>query len=451
MVSVVQHIKNIKDNVMNIRNSDIKDSIDPDQLDQILYRPLKIGTMEVSGRVFKSATSETRATVDGYVTDELIDFYLPMAKAGTPLIFTGNLCVSKQGHSAGQQASIDHDDKILGLSNWVKAVHAHGKKTKLIAQLNHGGRQVVRPNDEDNPVVSASNVMEQTLGTKPKALSKEQISEVIKDFVKAAIRAKKAGFDGIQLHFAHGYLISQFLAPYTNRRKDDYGGSLNNRMRFPLQIVREIRKNIGSDFPIIAKVNGTDALTFRSGATTHELIEFALALQNEGVDAIEISRAHYESVPPMLSGKYYDFLTTNIKYGSGRGFSSTRKNLLTTMAPVIESFLTWTAPKGEGYNIPYVKQFKKILTIPVIASGGFVSKDAMENAIIQGHSDAVSCARAFIADPYLYHNLYHKDFDYPICQYCNKCIARLGGMAVDCYEPEMSKKRQVMLDTDILF
>lgn len=421
------------------------------QIEQLLYQPLTIGKMIVSGRVFKSATSETRATAEGFVTDELIDFYLPMAKAKTPLIFTGNLCISKQGHSAGKQASIDADNKIAGLKTWVDAIHAQGQTTKLIAQLNHGGRQVVRPNDADNPVVSASNVMEQSLGTKPRALQLNEIPKIIDDFVRAAVRAKMAGFDGIQLHFAHGYLISQFLAPYTNRRNDLYGGNLDNRMRLPLQIVKAIRQCVGDDFPILAKVNGTDALAFRRGATTDELVTFAVALQNEGVDAIEISRAHYESVPPMLSGSYHGFLKTNIEHGSGMGFSSTRKKIALSMSPMIESFLTWSAPKGEGYNMPYVKHFKHALNIPVIASGGFVSREVMENALINGHSDAISCARAFIADPYLYHNLYHSEFDYPICQYCNKCIARLGGMPVDCYEPEMSNKRQIMLDTDILF
>lgn len=411
--------------------------------ERILWSPMKIGSMEVAGRLFKSATSETRATEDGFVTDELLDFYVPMAKAGTPLIITGNICVSQQGHSAARQASIDHDNKIPGLRRLVDAVQAHG--VKLVAQLNHGGRQVVRPDAAVNPVVSASDVLEPTLGTKPRALRRDEIPGVIESFAAAAERARKVGFSGVQLHFAHGYLISQFLAPHTNRRNDEYGGSLDNRMRLPLEILRAVRRRVGEDFPILAKVNGTDALTFRKGATESELLQFGLALQNEGLDGIEISRAHYESVPPMLSGSYKGFITTQVRDGSGRGFSTTRKRIALTTAPLLEAFASWTAPKGEGYNLPFARQFKEALRIPVITNGGFVSRQAMESAVLSGQTDAVSCARALIADPYLYRHLYLPEPAAPVCQYCNQCIARLGAHPVDCYENVMAVRRKQML------
>lgn len=408
-----------------------------------LTQPLVIGTMRVNGRVFKAATSETRATTDGFVTDELIEFYEPMARAATPLIVTGNLCVSRQGHSAGKQASIDHDDKIPGLRRWADEIQRHG--TKLIAQLNHGGRQVVRPNAGDNPVVSASDVLEPTLGTKPRALRRDEIPAVVESFAAAAVRAREAGFAGVQLHFAHGYLISQFLAPHTNRRNDEYGGHLANRMRLPLEILRAVRHRVGDDYPILAKINGTDALTFRRGATPEELLQFGKALQDEGLDAIEISRAHYESVPPMLSGSYSGFLTTNILLGSGQGFPPARKKVALALAPFLEPVMSLCAPKGEGYNLPHARRFKEALRIPVITNGGFVSQQEMENALASGLTDAVSCARAFIANPYLYQHLQQPMPNAPTCQYCNKCIARLGGLGVHCYEPETLNRRTEML------
>lgn len=409
----------------------------------VLAQSLVIGTMRVNGRVFKAATSETRATVDGFVTDELIEFYEPMARAATPLIITGNLCVSKQGHSAGKQASIDRDDKIPGLRRWADEIQRHG--TKLIAQLNHGGRQVVRPEAGDNPVVSASDVLDPSLGTKPRALRHDEIPGVVESFAAAAVRAREAGFAGVQLHFAHGYLVSQFLAPHTNRRTDEYGGHLSNRMRLPLEILRAVRRRMGDDYPILAKINGTDALTFRRGATPDELLRFGKALQDEGIDAIEISRAHYESVPPMLSGSYRGFLSTNIKQGSGKGFSPARKRVALALAPVLEPVLSLCAPKGEGYNLPHARRFKETLKIPVITNGGFVSRHEMENAIAGGLTDAVSCARAFIANPYLYQHLLQPIPNAPTCQYCNKCIARLGGLGVHCYEPETLRRRAEML------
>ncbi|WP_280239881.1 hypothetical protein [Nocardia abscessus] len=130
-----------------------------------LRRPLDIGAMRVDGRLFKSATSETRATQNGFVTDDLLAFYEPMAQAGTPMIVTGNLYVSLQGKSAGRQAGIDHGDKIAGLREWVAVAHAGG--SKLVAQLNHGGRQIARLAPGADRIVSASNVREPLYGTKP--------------------------------------------------------------------------------------------------------------------------------------------------------------------------------------------------------------------------------------------------------------------------------------------
>jgi 2,4-dienoyl-CoA reductase-like NADH-dependent reductase (Old Yellow Enzyme family) len=410
---------------------------------KILWSPLQIGRMTVDGRVFKSATSETRATEEGFVTDELLDFYAPMAKAGTPMIITGNICVSRQGHSARRQASIDADDKLPGMREWVDVVHRHG--VKLIAQLNHGGRQVVRPDAAQNPVVSASAVRQMTLGTKPRALRTDEIPGVIESFAAAAARAREAGFAGVQLHFAHGYLISQFLAPHTNRRTDQYGGGLRNRMRLPLEILEAVRKRVGDDYPVLAKINGTDALAFRGGASDTELRQFAKALENGGVDAIEISRAHYESIPPMLSGSYRNFVVVNVTQGVGSDFSPFQQRLALTFAPLYGAISEWTAPKGEGYNLPYAEKIKADLAIPVIANGGFVSRPAMEAAVSSGRADAVSCARAMICDPYLYRHLYSPEAEAPVCVYCNGCIARLGRYPVDCYDEAMGRRRKAML------
>ncbi|MCY1287467.1 NADH oxidase [compost metagenome] len=411
--------------------------------DKPLLSPLRIGSMEVAGRVFKSATSETRATEDGFVTDELLAFYEPMARAGTPMIITGNLCVSKQGHSAGRQAAIDHSDKLPGLRHWTETVHAHG--VKLIAQLNHGGRQTVRPNAQHNPVVSASDVFEPTLGTKPRALRRDELPGIVESFAAAAERARDAGFDGVQLHAAHGYLFSQFLTPHTNRRNDEYGGSLENRMRLLLETLRAVRKRVGDDFPILAKLNGTDSLPMRRAATDDELLRVALALQDEGLDALEISRCHYESLPPMLSGTFRGFTRTQILDGSGRGFSPTRKRLGLLLAPVIDGVSQLVAPKGEGYNLPQAERIRAAVRIPVITVGGFHSRQAMESAVLGGRTDAVSCARAMIADPYLFQHLYAPDLRAPNCEFCNKCIGRLGAHPVDCYDAVVGKKRRDML------
>ena len=188
------------------------------------------------GRLIKTATAETRATDDGFVTPELIDFYSPMAKGGTPLIITGNIYASLDGKSAPRQVGADHDDKIPGLKRLTEAVHAHG--SKMFAQLNHCGRQVVPRFAGLAEAVSASAKTEFVTGTRPRALTLVEIEHLVARYADAAERCKKAGFDGIQIHAANGYLMSQFLTPYTNRRTDAYGGSVEGRTRLLREVTR---------------------------------------------------------------------------------------------------------------------------------------------------------------------------------------------------------------------
>lgn len=412
-------------------------------VDKVLWQPLRIGSLTLSGRVFKSATSETRFSTDGFMTDAVLEFYEPIARAGTPLIITGNLFVSWQGHSAGRQGGIDDDDKIPGLLRLTDMVHSHGGR--IFAQLNHGGRQVVRPNPGNNPVVSASDVREPILGTKPQALRHEQIADVVEAFASAAARARSAGFDGVQLHAAHGYLMNQFLTPHTNHRQDEYGGSLENRMRLLREVLRAVRQRVGPEFPVIAKLNGTDSLAMRHGATDDELLQVAVMLESEGLDALEVSRGHYESFPGMCSGTYRNFIRTQIAEGWGQGYSPLRKRIFRAVAPALDWGNELAAPKGEGYNLPQAARIRAALNIPVITVGGFGTREAMEQAILAGQTDAVSCARAMVADPYLYLHLYKPEADAPSCEFCNQCVARVGGKPVDCYNGPVAEWRQQLL------
>ncbi|MGW0943265.1 NADH:flavin oxidoreductase [Streptomyces sp. NPDC002623] len=412
-----------------------------------LLRPLQIGTLTVPGRLYKSATSETRATDDGYVTDELLEFYEPMARAGTPLIVTGNLYVSLQSKSAGRQAGIDDDGKKAGLRDWVDLAHSGG--SLLIAQLNHGGRQMVRSADPGKAPVSASTVREPLYGTKPRPLRRDEIPAVVETFAAAAERAQEVGFDGVQIHAAHGYLLSQFLTPHTNRRTDEYGGSLDNRMRLLLEVFRAIRTRVGDDFPVLLKLNGTDMLPLRRGATTAELVRVAKVLEGEGVDAVEISRAHYESWPGMILGHYKGFIRGQITEGSGMSMTRRRRLAMLAAAPVIERVAERLAPGGEGFNLPQAERFTAQLGIPVICVGGFHTREGMESAIDGGRCDAVSAARAMIADPFLFKNMQDPMPGRPVCEYRNGCIARFGGKPIDCYvEPIRIQKNHMLQRTE---
>ena len=252
--------------------------------DGILFSPIRIGTLDLPGRLFKTATAETRATIDGFVSQDVIDFYVPIAQGGTPLIITGNIYISRQAKSAPHQLGVDDDDKIPGLAQMVDAVHAHG--SKMFAQLNHCGRQVVPGFVGAVDVVSASGVKDLLTGTVPREMSVTEIHRIVEQFAAAAGRCQRAGFDGVQMHSANGYLLSQFLTPYTNRRQDEYGGSLERRTRFGCEVYRAIRAEVGPDFPVIIKMNGADRLPLRDGLQTSELVKVAQIMQTEGVDAV---------------------------------------------------------------------------------------------------------------------------------------------------------------------
>jgi 2,4-dienoyl-CoA reductase-like NADH-dependent reductase (Old Yellow Enzyme family) len=385
--------------------------------DDPLLRPLSIGSLRIAGRLFKSATSETRGTPDGYVTDQLIEFYEPIAQAGTPLIISGNLYVSPMGKSTELQTAIDDDDQLPGLRRWVDSIHHHG--VAFVAQLNHGGRQIKRVAPGPDYAVAPSAVLDPSLGVMPRELRVDELPEIVESFAGAAARAKEAGFDGIQIHAAHGYLLSSFLTPHTNRRTDGHGGSLVNRMRLLLDVLDAIRASVGDDFPVLAKLNGTDLLPGRDACDEGDLVAVGVALQEHGLDALEISRAHYESPGVSMLGDRLEH--------------------------VCDASDGWPITGGEGYNLPQAEHFTAALTIPVICVGGFLSGDVRRAAIDAGRCDAVSAARGFIADPFLFRHVQHPDPAAPVCGNCNICIARLGVEQIDCYSPEIGRFRSRML------
>ncbi len=413
-----------------------------------LFSTLQIGKLEVRGRVYKTATAETRADEDGFVTDELLEFYAPMADAGTPLIITGNIFISQAGKSTHRMIGADADDKIPGLRRLADTAHTGG--SKLFAQLNHCGRQVLVDAMGLDSAVSASDVREKLLGTKPRPMTEAEIRQTISDFAAAAERCQRAGFDGVQIHAGHGYLICQFLTPYTNRRRDAYGGSFENRLRFLREVVRETRARVGADFPIILKLNGADALTGRAGLKTPELVHVAKEMEAEGVDGIEVTVGHYESGFPMIRGTFDAFFDSLVHHGLGPDQPQPMRFAVRALHPLVALIFNRIWPHYEGFNLDYSRALKGELSIPVICVGGFQSRSAMDDAITSNSADAVSCARAFVANPYLYKHLRTGE-EGPKCNFCNACIGRAGKQAVDCYDPSVrAAKDQLLAMKDVL-
>ena len=407
----------------------------------IPFKPLSIGTLTLPGRVFKAATSETRADKDGFATQALIDFYLPIAKGATPLIITGNIYVSLDGKSTPLQMGVDDDNKIPALSRLVDAVHSNG--VKIFAQLSHSGREVVPGFAGLREAVSASEVKDLSTGIRPRPLTVPEIERVVQCFGDAAGRCKTAGFDGIEIHAGHGYLISQFLTPYTNRRTDEYGGALGNRVKLLRDIHRAIRARAGADYPVIMKLNGSDYLPLRAGLKTPELVEIAKIMEGDGLDAVEVSVGHYESGFPVVRGTFGRCLR-NMAQGSARHLSSLRRILFTVFWPLFAVVCNLAWRPREGYNLRYARQFKQALSIPVLCVGGFLTRGAMEAAIKQGWCDAVTVGRGFIADPLLYRHL-RDGTPGPRCVDCNACLGHIGTQPIDCYHPEVRAEKDAML------
>jgi 2,4-dienoyl-CoA reductase-like NADH-dependent reductase (Old Yellow Enzyme family) len=410
-----------------------------------LFTPIRIGPLELSGRFVKSATTETRCTDDGFVTDDLIEYYEKIAQGGTPLLITGNAYFNLYSKGAPRQLAADHDDKIPGLRRLTDAVHHHG--SKIFLQIYHVGRQA-SPRFVGRPdAVSPSRVFEPTLGVRPRAITREEIQESVQGLADAAARGQQAGFDGIQIHAAHGYLINAFLTPHTNRRTDEYGGSFEKRLRFLLEVYRAVRQRVGQDCPVILKMNGSDELRLRKGLKPDDMVQVAQRMEAEGVDAVEISAGHYESGLTFERGRWRKFFSTVTTIGVGSNLPGYQRMPIRLLAPLLDWGLRRVAGYSEGFNLRYSRLFKQALSVPVICVGGFVHKEAMERAIASGECDVVSVARALIADPFLYRHM-QQGVQGPECDFCNACYARAAVWPVDCYNEEVRAQRDRMLSTE---
>jgi len=297
------------------------------------------------------------ADTEGFVTDEMIAYYVERAKGGASLIMTELVTVDfPLGNGIERQLSIDNDKYIPGLQRLTHQIHRYG--SKVFIQLNHAGSRAKPDFTRGSVPVSASSIPSSIAKIEPKPLTGEEISNLIGAFGRAARRTQEAGFDGIDLHFAHGYLICQFLSSFTNKRTDGYGGNFENRARFALEVLEQCRREVGIDFPISAKVVGQQYI--KGGITLRETKRLCHLLQQNGIDAIQVSGGDPESpdhlpVPPMYSRR--------------------------------------------GCYVNLAKSIKNELNIPVIGVGR-INNILLANQVIEsGKVDLVAMGRAFLADP----------------------------------------------------
>lgn len=254
-----------------------------------LQKPILVGTLMLRNRLVMPPMATALATPEGRVTQEILDYYGQRAKSGDiGLIITEHAYITKQGRARTTQMSISSDDDVPGLKQLTDVIHAGG--TRTFAQLNHAGSAAFSA-ETGMPAVSASAVVLPVtpgLGdSTPEAMTVEQIHAVTQDFVAAALRAKEAGYDGVEIHSAHAYLLNQFYSPLTNQRQDEYGGSLENRLRFLLETVAAVRSAVGEEYPIAVRLGGCDYR--QGGSTIDDAVAAAVLLEQAGVDLLDLS------------------------------------------------------------------------------------------------------------------------------------------------------------------
>ena len=363
-----------------------------------LFEPTEINGMRLTNRFVRSATWEGMAADDGAVTPKLTQTLVALAEGKVGLIITGHAYVSPEGQAGPWQLGIYKDELVEGLKSMCDAVHQVGGK--IVAQLAHAGHFAAKAITGQAPHVVS--VFEGLSNSPRHELTKEDIHKLVRAFADAAGRAKAAGFDGVQIHSAHGYLLSQFLSPAFNRRDDTYGGSVTNRARIHLEVFKAIRKAVGKEYPVLIKINSEDCI--ENGLTVEDSIAAAKMLADAGIDAIELSGG------TLISGK---------RSPSRSGINREEK---------------------EAYFREAAAAYKKAMDLPLILVGGMRSLNVAQQTIAGGAADYISMCRPFIREPGLIKRWQSGDTAPAKCKSDNLCFGpAMKGQGIMCVVEENEK------------
>jgi len=368
-----------------------------------LFDETIINGMALKNRLVRSATWEGMCDPDGRPTEKLADLYRDLARGGIGLIISGYTFVRPDGKQLPGKMGIHTDAFVDEMKALTRAVHA--ENGRIVMQLVHAGGQTDTATAGRQTIAPSSVAVEQ-FPEIPAAMSQEDIDQVVAAFGAGAKRAKEYGFDGVQLHGAHGYLINQFLSPLTNRRTDKYGGEIENRCRFLMEVYREVRKNVGNDYPVMIKLNGADNLD--GGLELVDAVFAAKKLDEEGIDAIEVSGG-----TPVSGDR-----------------TPARMNI--------------KDPKQEAYNVDLALQIKSVVQCPVMVVGGFRSFEVADRAVSLRGIDYIAMARPFIREPNLAGRWQQGNRSPAACISCNSCFKpglQEGGIYCVVQKKEDEKKK----------
>ena len=344
-----------------------------------VFEPASIGSITLSNHFIRSATAEGLATSQGFCSAPLTTFMVRLAKGGVGLIITGHMAVSSEGRAGERQSCIWHGDYLPALMDMTRQVHeADGK---IVAQISHAG--IFANTSLTGEAAMGPTVRQKSDATICREMTSIDIRKTVKAFASASYLVKEAGFDGVQIHAAHGYLLSSFLSPHYNSRHDEYGGTAENRSRFLLEVVQAVRASTGNNFPVLVKMNANDFL--ENGMGIDDMIYTAAVMEAAGVTAMELSGGTLES------GKMIPARPGSIK------------------------------PENEGYYKEDAQYFKEKIGIPLILVGGFRTLSVSEKFLQDGICDFIAMARPFICEPDLIIRWKNHEQSYSSCNSDNLC------------------------------
>ena len=357
-----------------------------------LFDETTINGMTLKNRFVRSATWEGLANPDGTVTPKLTDLQVELAKGGTGLIITGFAYVLRDGQSVPWQLGIYSDDHLPGLKELVDAVHKAGGT--IVCQIAHCGAFSNQQLTGEQPM--GPSVLEGPEGPICREMTKGDIDNVVKAFRAAAIRAKKAGFDGVQIHGAHGFLLSEFLSPFFNKRTDEYGGSIRDRAKLVMDVYKTVREAVGADYPVLVKLNADDLL--EGGLAEKDMLEVGEMLAKVGIDAIELSSG---TIFSLGQGDY------------NNSFSKIQFE--------------------EAYIQDSAKHLKERVNVPVMMVGGIRSYGRADQLVKDGVTDYISLCRPLIREPGLVNRWKSGDTSKAKCISDNACFGpALEGKGLYC-------------------
>ena len=384
-----------------------------------IFTPVTIGPVTLRNRVIRSAAFENMAYGNS-PSQDLYDYHVAVARGGVGMTTLAYAAVDRSGLSFDGQLWM-RKEIVPDLRRITDAIHAEGAKASI--QLGHCGNMTHRSTCGCMPV-GASGGFNMYSPTFVRSLKVNEIHDLVKAFGNAVNLAREAGFDCVEIHAGHGYLISQFLSPYTNHRHDEFGGSLENRMRFMRMVISEVMKAAGDDLGVIVKMNMHDG--FKKGMQRAECLEVAKELERLGVHAIVLS-AGFVSKAPMEAMRGAMPLKTLAHYMDMKKFWWLKAALLT-----IGRLLIPTVPYREGYFLEDAMQFRQVLKLPLIYVGGLISKDKMEEVLAAGFQ-GLQVARALVHDTDFVNKLHSGEITCSGCKHSNYCIGRMYTLEMRCH------------------